>query len=60
MHSLSEKANSGVKYKFEDPLRKGLDACKVTETRLKLFGHNVRIIGFFGIMAGIKTHWFCG
>lgn len=60
MHSLPEKANSGVKCRFEDPLRKGLDARKVTKTRLKLVGHDVRIIGYLGIMEGIKTHWFRG
>jgi hypothetical protein len=57
---LPEKANSGVKCRFEDPLRKGLDARKVTKTRLKLVGHDVRIIGYLGIMEGIKTHWFRG
>jgi len=56
MHSLSEKDNSGVKCRFEDTLRKGLDAQKVTETHLKLVGHNVRIIGYFWIVEGMKTH----
>ena len=50
----SENANSGVKCKFKDPFRKGLDPQKVTETRLKLVGHDIRIIAYPRIMKGMK------
>ena len=46
-----------VMYRFGDPLRKRLDARKVTETRLKNVAHNVRRIGYLEIMDGIVPHW---
>ena len=39
--SISETVNSMVMARFVPPLRKRLDARKVTETRLKNVAHNV-------------------
>jgi len=57
MRSISETVNSMVKARFGSPLRKKLDACKVTETRLKNVAHNVRRIGYLEIIDGIIPHW---
>ena len=57
MRSISETVNSMVKARFGSPLRKRLDARKVTETRLKNVAHNVRRIGYLEIMDGIIPHW---
>ena len=57
MRSISETVNSIVKYRFGAPLRKRLDARKVTETQLKNVAHNVRRIGYLEIMGDIVPHW---
>ena len=57
MRSISETVNSMVKCRFGAPLRKRLDARKVTETQLKNVAHNVRRIGYLEIMDGIVPHW---
>jgi len=57
MRSISETVNSMVKARFGSPLRKRLDARKVTETRLKNVAHNVRRIGYLEILDGIIPHW---
>ena len=57
MRSISETVNSMVKARFGSPLRKRLDARKVTETRLKNVAHNVRRIGYLEIIDGIVPHW---
>ncbi len=57
MRSISETVNSMVKCRFGAPLRKRLDARKVTETQLKNVAHNVRRIGYIEIMDGIVPHW---
>jgi hypothetical protein len=48
--------DSIVMAKFGPPLRKRLDARKVTETRLKNVAHNVRRIGYLEIMDGIVPY----
>ena len=45
-----------VMAKFGAPLKKRLEARKVTETRLKSVAHNVRRIGYLEIMDGIVPH----
>jgi len=57
MRSILETVNSMVMARFGDPLRKRLDARKVTETRLKNVAHDVRRIGYLEIMDGIISHW---
>ncbi len=57
MRSISETVNSMVMCRFGVPLRKRLDACKVTGTQLKNVAHNVRRIGYLSIMDGIVPHW---
>ena len=57
MRSISETVNFMVKARFGSPLRKKLDARKVTETQLKNVAHNVRRIGFLEIIDGIILHW---
>jgi len=59
MRSISETVNSMVMARFGDPLRKRLDARKVTETRLRNVAHNVRGIGYLEIIDGIVSHWPC-
>ena len=59
MRSISETFNSMVMARFVDPLRKRLDARKVTETRVKNVAHNVRRIGYLEIVDGIVPHWPC-
>ncbi len=56
MRSISETVNSMVKARFGSPLRKRLDARKVTETRLKNVAHNVRRIGYLEIMDDITLY----
>jgi transposase len=55
--SISETVNSMVEARFGSPLRKRLDARKVTETRLKNVAHNVRRMGYLEIIDGIIPHW---
>ena len=57
MRSISETVNSMAKARFGSPLRKRLDARKVTETRLKNVAHNVRRMGYLEIIDGIMPHW---
>ncbi|MBC2708538.1 MAG: hypothetical protein HF975_08115 [ANME-2 cluster archaeon] len=57
MRSILEKVNSMVMARFGAPIRKRLDARKVTETRLKNVAHNVRRTGYLEIIDGILPHW---
>lgn len=57
MRSIAETVNSMIKARFGAPLRKRLDARRVTETRLKLVGHDVRRAGFLEVYEGIVPHW---
>ncbi|MGP8319695.1 MAG: hypothetical protein ACT6FD_02745 [Methanosarcinaceae archaeon] len=49
--------NAQIKCRFGAPLRKRLDAYRVTETQLKNVAHNVRRIGYLEIMDDIVPHW---
>ena len=57
MRSISETVNSMIGCRFGVPLRKRLDSRKITETKLKLVGHNIRRMGYLEVMEGIALPW---
>ncbi len=56
MRSISETVNSMVMCRLGAPLRKRLDARKVTGTQLKNVAHNVRRIGYLESVDSIVPH----
>jgi transposase len=59
MRSISETVNSMVKCRFGATQRKKLNPRKATETKLKNVAHDIRRIGYIGILYGIKPKWPC-